>query len=226
MAVQQYQRTYDKAIEMFGLFEDSEPAELLRLHTTLAEESDVLIRIARLEWENCGNLRRHLNFLDHYLKKNDKVSCLGDIKDILISDLPAALKSLIARSADENHIDQRLKDAVMPLVHGGHYDSAIRKCFVILTDRLRRAFGIEDQLDGEDLINKVFGRGGRIPIVIDDGEKQAFRNLIAGFYGVYRNRYAHNDVQPTAAQVATIIELSNSILVEVEEIASESANNA
>jgi hypothetical protein len=112
------------------------------------------------------------------------------------------------------------------LIHGGHYDSAIRKCFVILTDRLRRAFGIEEQLDGEDLVNKVFGKGGRIPIAIDDGRKQAFRNLIAGFYGVYRNRFAHNDIEPTAAQVDSIVELTNSILVEVEEIASESARNA
>lgn len=120
MAVQQYQRTYDKAIEIFGLFEDAEPAELLRMQATLAEESDVLLKVARLEWENCGNLRRHLNFLEHYLKKSDKESCLGDIKDILFFDLPAALKSLIARSADESHIDQRLKDAVVPLVHGGH----------------------------------------------------------------------------------------------------------
>lgn len=226
MAVQQYQRTYDKAIELFGLFEDAEPAELLRMQTTLAKESDELRQVARLEWENCGSLRRHLNFLELYLKKNDKESCLGDIKDILFSDLPAALKSLIARSADESHIDQRLKDAVMPLVHGGHYDSAIRKCFVILTDRLRRAFGIEEQLDGEDLVNKVFGKGGRIPIAIDESRRQAFRNLIAGFYGVYRNRYAHNDVEPTAAQVGSIIELTNSILVEVEEIASESARKA
>jgi len=136
------------------------------------------------------------------------------------------LKSLIARSADESHIDQRLKDAVMPLVHGNHYDSAIRKCFVILTDRLRRAFGIKDPLDGEDLVNVVFGKGGKIQIAIDEGRKQAFRNLISGFYGVYRNRYAHNEVEPTVAQVGAIVELANSILIEVEEIANESARKA
>lgn len=225
IAVQQYQRTYDKAIEVFGLFEDSDPTELLRVLANLTEESNALLKVARLEWDDCGNLRRHLNFLDHYLKKNDKESCLSDIRDILFSDLPAALKNLIARSADESHFDQRLKVAVMPLVHGGHYDSAIRKCFVILTDRLRRAFGIKDELDGEDLVNKVFGKGGSIPIALEEGKKQAFRNLIAGFYGVYRNRYAHNDVKPTAAQVGSIFELANSILMEVEEIASQSAMN-
>lgn len=72
----------------------------------------------------------------------------------------------------------------------------------------------------------MFGKGGRIPIAIDEGRKHAFRNLIAGFYGVYRNRYAHNDVEPTAAQVGSIVELANSILVEVEETASESARKA
>lgn len=114
----------------------------------------------------------------------------------------------------------------MPLVHGGHYDSAIRKSFVILTDRLRRAFGVNEQLDGEDLVNLVFGKGGKIPIALDEGKKQAFRNLISGFYGVYRNRYAHNDVEPQLAQVGAIVELANSILAEVEEIANESAKKA
>ena len=205
LAVQQYQRTYDKAIEIFGLFEDAEPAELIRIQATLAEESDVLLQGSHLEWENCGNLRRHLSFLEHYLSQGDKKSCRGDLEDILFSDLPAALKSLIARSADESRIDQHLKDKVVPLIHGGHYDSAIRKCFVILTDRLRRAFGIEEQLDGEELVNKVFGKGGRIPSVIDDGRKPAFRNLIAGFYGVYRNRFAHNDIEPTAPKSARLL---------------------
>jgi hypothetical protein len=226
LAVQQYQKAYDQAIELFSVFEDAEPSELLRLQARLAEECGELLKVARIEWENCGNLGRHLGFLELYLKKNDKVNCHQDIKDILFSDLPAALKSLIAKSADESHIDQRLRDGVMPLVHGGHYDSAIRKSFVILTDRLRRAFGVQDQLDGEDLVNLVFGKGGKIPVALDESKKQAFRNLISGFYGVYRNRYAHNDVEPQLAQVGAIVELANSILAEVEQIANASIKSA
>lgn len=106
LAVQQYQKTYDKAIELFSVFDDADPPEILRMQAALAEESETLLKVARLGWENCGNLGRHLTFLAHYLKKNDKESCAGDIKDILFFDLPTALKSLIAKSAEESHIDQ------------------------------------------------------------------------------------------------------------------------
>lgn len=226
LAVQQYQKTYDKAIELFRVFDDAEPSELLRKRAALAEETEQLLKTARLGWENCGNLSRHLMFLELYLKENNKKSCKQDIQDILFLDLPTALKSLIAKSTDESHIDQRLRDGVMPLVHGGHYDSAIRKSFVILTDRLRRAFGVQNELDGEDLVNLVFGKGGKIPIALDEAKKLAFRNLISGFYGVYRNRYAHNDVEPQLAQVDAIVELANIILAEVAQIANESAKQA
>jgi hypothetical protein len=117
-------------------------------------------------------------------------------------------------------------DTVVPLLHAGYYDSAIRKCFIVLTDRLRRAFGIEEQLDGEDLVNKLFGKGGRIPVAIEERSKQAFRNFISGFYGIYRNRYAHNDVEPSEAIAESIISITNCILLEVEDIASESAKQA
>lgn len=226
ISVQQYQKAYDQAIELFSVFDDADPPELLRMQASLEEECEELLKVARISWENCGNLGRHLGFLELYLKKNDKDSCKQDIRDILFSDLPAALKSLIAKSTDEGHIDHRLRDGVMPLVHGGHYDSAIRKSFVILTDRLRRAFGVQDSLDGEDLVNLVFGKGGKIPVALDDSKKQAFRNLISGFYGVYRNRYAHNDVEPQLAQVGAIVELANSILTEIEQIANDSIKKA
>lgn len=225
-SVQQYQKTYEKAIEMFNVFEDAEPSELLRMQETLAEEVEKLLNVSGLDWTQCANLGRHLTFLTHYLKKNDKVSCAGDIKDVLFFDLPVALRNLIAKSSDDQHFDQRLKDGVLPLVQGGHYDSAVRKVFVLLTDRLRRAFGVQDEMDGEDLVNLVFGKGGKIPVALDDAKKQALRNLISGFYGVYRNRFAHNDIEPNLAQARSIIEMANTIILDIEAIANASAKTA
>lgn len=182
--------------------------------------------MSRLDWSQCGNLARHLTFLGYYLKRNDKAGCAQDIKDILLFDLPVALRNLISRSADDQNFDQRLKDAVIPLINAGHYDSAVRKVFVILTERLRRAFGVQEQIDGEDLVNLVFGKGGKIPIALEDQQKQAFRNLISGFYGVYRNRYAHNDIDPTLGEARAIIEMANTIILDVESISSASAKSA
>ena len=222
-SVQQYQRTYDKAIELYNLFEEAEPTELLRIQQVLGEEAEKLLNVSGLDWGQCANLGRHLTFLSYYLKRNDKQGCAQDIKDILFFDLPTALKSLVSGSSDDGHLDQRLKDAVLPLIHGKHYDSAVRKTFVLLTDRLRRAFGVQEEVDGDDLVNLVFVKGGKVPVVLEDSKKQAFRNLISGFYGVFRNRYAHNDVEPTLSQVHAIVEMANSIVAEIEDIANASA---
>ncbi|HCI52343.1 MAG TPA: hypothetical protein DE312_03255 [Gallionella sp.] len=225
-SIQQYQRAYDKAIELFSIFEDADAPELLRMQTSLENEVESMLHVSGLSWGDCGNLSRHFKFIKLYLKSNDKVNCAQDVKDIVSFDLPFALRNIVIKSADDEHFDQRLKDAVTPLMNGGHYDSAIRKVFVILTDRLRRAFGVNTEIDGEELVNLVFGKGGKIPVSLDDSQKQAFRNLVCGFYGVYRNRFAHNDVVPNLAQVRAVIEMANTIILDIEVIASESAGES
>ncbi|WP_414451828.1 TIGR02391 family protein [Burkholderia sp. 22PA0099] len=221
-ALQQYQKAYDKAIQLHTLFADAEPAELLRAHEALVEEVESFLNISGLEWKSCGSLGRHLSFLDRYLKRDDKSSCAQDAQDIVFHDLPTALRNLVAQSTDDAHVDPRLREAVSPLMAGGHYDSAIRKVFVVMTDRLRRAFGVADKIDGEDLVNVVFGKGGKIPVALDDSQKLAMRNLISGFYGVYRNRFAHNDVEPDFAQARTVIEMANTIIIDIEALATSS----
>src|SRR5688572_25551728 len=97
LAIQQYQDAYDQAIKLYSVFDDADASELLTLQTVLAEKCEKLLEIARIDWENCGNLGRHLTFLGHFLKKNDKESCKHDVRDILFFDLPTALKSVIAQ---------------------------------------------------------------------------------------------------------------------------------
>jgi Protein of unknown function (Hypoth_ymh) len=223
LSVQQYQNAYDKAIELYNLFEDSETDELLRFSGLLVEEVDKLINLSGLEWAQCGNLGRHLHFLDYYLKRNDKQGCTADIRDIVFYDLPAALKNIISSATTESHFDQKLRDAVLPLIQGGHYDSAIRKAFIVLTDRLQRAFGVTDKIDGDELVNLVFGKGGKIPVALDDPKKQCYRNLISGFYGVYRNKYAHHDIEPSLSEAKAILEMANNIIFEIEQISINSA---
>ena len=222
-SLQQYQKTHDKAVQLFGLFDDAEPSELLKVQQELGELATQLVENAGLDWAQCGSLGRHLNFLSYYLKRNDKEGCSADIKDVLFYDLPATLRSLIAGATEEQYLDEKLRDAVYPLLDGGHHDSAIRKTFIVLTERLRRAFGIKDEVDGEDLINSVFGKGGKIPVALSDPKKQSLRNLISGFYGVYRNRYAHNDSEVEFEDARVIIEMANQILFEIEAVADASA---
>jgi len=222
LSVQQYQKVYDKAVAFLSVFEDAETDELLENLKELDSEAKSLLNVSGIEKGQCGGLFRHLGFLSYYLKRNDKERCKGDLEDILFYDLPEALKNIITSSASETHYDQQLRDRVLPLIQGGHYDSAIRKAFVIFTERLRRAFGASKQLDCDDLINLVFGKGGKIPVALDDSKKQAYRNLISGFYGVYRNKYAHNDVEPSLSETKAILEMINNILFEVECISMQS----
>jgi hypothetical protein len=160
------------------------------------------------------------------LDRNDKDACQGDIRDIVFWDLPTVLRNLAETTYEYQHYDQKLKDGVVPLINGKHYDSAMRKIFVILTDRLRRAFGVTEEMDGDDLVNLVFGRGGRIPVALDEPKRQAMRNLISGFYGVYRNRIAHNDVEIGMAQTRAILEMANTIILDIEAIATTSVKRA
>ena len=224
--VQQYVKAYDKAVEMFNVYPDADAQELLTLQKALGDECLKLIKVTGLDWNQCGNLGRHLTFLKYYLDRNDKDACQGDIKDIVFWDLPAALRNLADGTDEYQHYDQRLRDGVVPLINGQHYDSAMRKIFVLLTDRLRRAFGVSEEIDGDELINLVFGKGGKIPVALDEPKKQAMRNLISGFYGVYRNRIAHNDIEPGLAQTKAILEMANTIILDVEAIATASVAQA
>lgn len=111
-SIQQYQRAYDKAIELFSLFEDAESRELLRLHEALADDVKRFLNVSGLDWEHCGNLGRHLTFLGRYLKQNEKESCAQDVKDIVFFDLPTALRNLISQSSEDAHLDQRWPKAL------------------------------------------------------------------------------------------------------------------
>ena len=46
--------------------------------------------------------------------------------------------------------------------------------------------------------------------------------LISGFYGVYRNKYAHNDSEANIADTQAIVEMTNQILLEIEQVANAS----
>ena len=223
-ALEQYQLTYEKALQIMNVFHDVEIEELKGLKAELDIEINKFLNISGLDVSNFGNLTRHLNFMDFYFEKNNKSNAVGDINDIVFHDLPAGLRQLIAKQSINSHFDQSLKDGVLPLIQGKHYDSAIRKAFVLLTERLRRVFNIEGELDGDTLINQIFGGNSNSHLNIDESKKQSYRNLISGFYGVYRNKFAHNDVEPTLAEVKSILEMINNIILEIEELSHTSIN--
>jgi hypothetical protein len=171
---------------------------------------------------DCGSLARHLCFSEYYITLGEKYACFSDIKDMVFSDLPTESHALVQRDSSDSHLDEKLRNSVMPLVRGRHYDSAVRKAFVVLTERLRQAFGVLDDIDGEQLVNAGSGGKGKLAIHLDEPKRKGYRNLFSGFYVVLRNRYAHADVEPDLSEAKAIVEMTNSLLHEVEGIASRS----
>lgn len=220
--MRQYQTINSKAVELAEIFDDSSIEVLLNKVDELLVEKDKLVLICCIEEFSLGDLNRHLNFLNLYLNKNDKDNCKQDTIDIVLTDLPIILKVVIDKYSQNNHFDSELQEKVLPLVDGGEYDSAIRKSFVILSDNMRRLFSIHDNVDGEELVNRIFGTKSYIAKMEDD-KKQAYRNLFCGFYAVYRNKFAHSSIEPTIVELTSILEMTNSLLIDLKKISDQSS---
>lgn len=167
-----------------------------------------------------GSLARHLHFLEYYLERSRPEDCRDDINDVCRVDLPKLEKAIRARSADQQHYDAELAEKVGRLLEERHLDSAIRKAFVILKERLVHSFVLAPDLDGADLVNAIFGSKGCLAGRIPEPERHAMRDLLAGLYGIFRNRYGHRDVEPAWFEVAAVLGMVNWALRIVDEYAS------
>jgi hypothetical protein len=148
---------------------------------------------------------QHSRFVVYYLEWNDIKSCAGDIVGICEHDLPATKKTPREWSSKLAWVDADLRRDILPLIRSCQSDSAIRKAFVILKTRLCRKFGLDEKMDGEELVNAIFGpKSPHLP-ELSPGEKIAYRNLFAGIFGLLRNRFAHNDAQPDLSDLDTAI---------------------
>lgn len=152
-----------------------------------------------------GSGSRHASFMVYWLKKGDVKACASDITDICDNDLPATSAALRDWSSKLAWVDADLRRDILPLIRFCQFDSAIRKAFVILKTRLCRKFGVDDKVDGEDLVNAIFGAKSPHLPDLSAGEKAAYRNLFAGMFGLLRNRFAHNDEQPDLSDLDTAI---------------------
>ena len=143
--------------------------------------------------------------LRHYLKQNQPQHCQSDIVDICQVDLVRLEKAIQDHGGGDDQHDAEFIEKIRPLLRDEHLDSAIRKAFVILKERLVTKFGLSPTLDGADLVNAVFGTKGTLAGQIPDADRQAMRDLLAGLYGVFRNHYGHRDVEPSWFDAASVL---------------------
>jgi hypothetical protein len=167
------------------------------------------------EVQGRSNLGRHIAFMEHSLARNNRKSCEGDIADICERDITELENAFQAWCSKPDHYDSELALAISDLLMPDHLDSAIRKSFIVLKERLCKRFGVPRDLDGTDLINRIFGRNSDAVKTLSESERQAMRDLLAGMYGVFRNRFAHSAASPTWAEADAIISMVNHVLQEI-----------
>lgn len=186
-------------------FEADRPAAELLLDARMLRRRIDAIELVLPEKGMAGSASRHAAFLVHYLEKGNPASCLQDIVDICEHDLPAIVKQVRNWSNKMAYVDVDLRAGLSSLIRAREFDSAIRKAFVILKTRLCSKFGVDESIDGPALVNKIFGKDSTALPSLEAGEKQAYRDLLAGMFGLLRNRYAHNDSSPDLAELDAVI---------------------
>ena len=125
-----------------------------------------------------GSGCRHSDFMVYWLEKGNIDSCSADIIDICESDLPGASKALREWANKLAWVDADLRRDILPLIRFCQFDLAIRKAFVILKTRLCRKFGLDDKMDGEELVNAIFGQKSPHLPELSQAEKAAYRKSV------------------------------------------------
>lgn len=164
-----------------------------------------------------SELNRHMSFIELYLKKNQPDNCLSDIIEICERDIDK-LESDYIKYVNTRFVDLQLTDNIMSLLESGHFDSAIRKASLTLTERLRLKYGILAEKDGKELVNEIFGQKSLFNSTMPKDKKEAYRDFYSGIYGLVRNEYMHNMKEPNNIEAEYILNLINFALLKLEEI--------
>ena len=200
-------REYAKIIKK--KFKQGRPSEELLLDVEALDKRLEYLFSILPDGIDTGYTERHVNFMKHFLQKDQPDRCEGDIWDIVKSDLPGIKKSFKRWANDLQYVDADLRKEISTLVKTNQFDSAIRKAFVIFKTRLCDKFGLDHSLDGESLVNRIFGEQSPYLTDLPPKQKKAYRNYYSGLFGLMRNRYAHEHVDATLSELDMAISSIN-----------------
>lgn len=194
-----------------------EASDLLLDAESLAQRLNVLIQHLP-DPAMSGSSRRHISWMLRELGNGHAQTCKSDIDDLVRSDIPGTIERIEKWARDMAYMDKELRDAVVPLIRTRQFDSAIRKAFLILTERLRSTYSLPQGTDGEGLVNIVFGQNSPHHSSMEASKKLAYRNFMSGLYGVIRNKFSHGDHEATLAELEASLSSINLCLQILEEI--------
>lgn len=219
--LQQIQHLKQAAQNLKEIFNDRDVPILLDYTTLLENEYTKLYVLLPSDFSCNTELGRHIRFLFHYLKLNDKDSCRNDINQICDTDIDIIEKAYIDYMQSLQSLDSDIKNKILPLINNHHYPDAVRQSFIILAERLRKTFNASSDDDGKRLVDSIFAKTGLIQGKIPQKRQDSLRSLLEGLYATFRNDYAHNDKSIDLSEVLAVIYMINWMLQEIGNVKSE-----
>ena len=184
-------------------------ADLLRDRDSLEVLCDRVLAMLPESLARASHVQRHLAWMQRNLALDKPAASESDINDICDRDLPVLADDFKQWCVQAGHYDEELREKVVELLGTRQYDSAIRRAFVILKTRMVVVFEVTDNIDGADLVNQLFGTKSEATPFLSAAERQAFRDLLSGMYGVFRNKYMHEDVDAPFYETDAILSMVN-----------------
>ena len=161
------------------------------------------------------NLLRHRYWIRHWLAEGLPGGCLQDPVDMVRLDLPGVLACFERWYEKQSPTDSALGERVEPLIALGQHRTALRDAWPLFKTRMVNTFDLSDDLDGERLVNKLFGSSGATAELLPNHEREGYLNLFKGLYTLSRNPVAHGDVPENPEESSAILVLINSVLVRI-----------
>lgn len=197
-------------------------AALGKQYEDLLRAVESLEEILHFNPRDQSSLGRHLRFARYYLDKGQPQNCFGDARDLIVQDLPKVLELFDEWYMSHSHIDQRFMERLRAEIDHGN-ENAIREAWPVFKTRMVAAFDIPDSLDGEKLINYLFGPKGKAAALFDDSEREGYLHLLKGLWSFNRNQTVHNDVPPNPAGADAVVTLLGTVLARIEAARNEKA---
>ncbi len=166
--------------------------------------------------EPSSETNRHLRFLRYYLDKKQPGSCRHDVSDLATSDLPAEWESFAKWYEANSSNDAAFVSRVSALMGTGDAAGALRLAWPIFKTRVVTMFGLDDQLDGDQLAAAVFGQRGPARALLGGPRCEGYMSLFKGLYALQRNPVFHNDMTPDQQEAEAALMLLNSALAQLE----------
>lgn len=175
-----------------------------------------------------SHMIQHSSFAKYYLNKRDWNGVLSNVRDIAEYDLANVRQAFCNWLDTSVEFDEKLRAGVSDLLVRQQLDSAARKAFVILKERLvdvACALGEERiaivRMDGNDLVGRIFAGKGLLATSgrMTKEDCQALMSLLQGLYGTFRNVVDHNDIVVPWHEGEAIISMINWVLLKLTAIA-------